>query len=60
MFAAHPSTVTAPDDLVQGAEDAVSAAFDPDRLAELTARGAALDLASAAAYLRREVDRILN
>jgi hypothetical protein len=48
------------DDLVCGAEDAVSAAFDPDRLAELKARGAAMDLPSAAAYLRREVDRILN
>ena len=59
MFAAHPSTVTAPDDLVQGAEDAVSAVFDPDRLVELTARGAAMDLATAAGYLRREVDRIL-
>ena len=60
MFPGHPSTALAPDDLVQGAEDAVSAAFDPDRLAELKARGAAMDLASAAGYLRREVDRILN
>jgi len=60
MFPVHPSTALAPDDLVQGAEDAVSAAFDPDRLAELKARGAAMDLASAAVYLRREVDRILT
>jgi predicted ATPase/class 3 adenylate cyclase len=60
LFAAHPSTAMAPDDLVQGAEDAVSAAFDPNKLAELKARGAAMDLASAAAYLRREVDRILT
>lgn len=42
------------------AEDAVAAAFGADRLTELTARGAALDLASAAVYLRREVDRILQ
>ena len=60
IFAAHPSTATAPDDLVQGAEDATSAAFDPEHLAELKARGAAMDLATAAAYLRREVDRILT
>jgi len=59
MFPGHPSTALAPDDLVQGAEDAVSGAFGPDRLAELKARGAAMDLASAAVYLRREVDRIL-
>ena len=59
MFPGHPSTALAPDDLVQGAEDAISAAFDPDQLAELKARGAAMDLASAAVYLRREGDRIL-
>jgi predicted ATPase/class 3 adenylate cyclase len=59
MSAVHPSTAHAPDDLVQDAEDAVAAALDPDRLAELEARGAAMDLATAAGYLRREVDRVL-
>jgi predicted ATPase/class 3 adenylate cyclase len=59
MHAVHPSTATAPDDLVQGAENTVAAAFDTDQLTELEARGAAMDLASAVSYLRGEVDRIL-
>jgi hypothetical protein len=59
MSAVHPSTALAPDDLVQGAEDVVVAAFDADQLAELQARGAAMDLVSAVDYLRSEVDRIL-
>jgi predicted ATPase/class 3 adenylate cyclase len=48
-----------PPDLIDSAEDAIAAAFDSDQLARLKARGAALDLPRAAAYLRREVDRIL-
>ncbi len=59
MFAGGPPSAIAPDDLVNSAEDAVAAAFDADRLAELEARGAAMDLASAVIYLRSEVDRIL-
>jgi hypothetical protein len=46
--------------LFNSAEDAVTAALEPDRLAELKTRGAAMDLASAVTYLRGEVDRILN
>ena len=49
-----------PTDLIDGAEDAIAAAFDSDQLARLKARGAALDLASAAVYLRGEVERILT
>jgi hypothetical protein len=48
------------DDLVGSAEDAIAAAFDADRLTELRARGAALDLPSALNYLRAEVDRVLG
>jgi tetratricopeptide (TPR) repeat protein len=59
MSAVHPSTAHAPDDLVQDAQDTVAAAFDTDQLTELEARGAAMDLETAAVYLRREVDRIL-
>jgi predicted ATPase/class 3 adenylate cyclase len=55
-----PMPSTLPVDLVASAEDAVTAALEPYRLAELKARGAALDLPSAVIYLRSEVDRILN
>jgi predicted ATPase/class 3 adenylate cyclase len=48
-----------PGDLARGVEDAIVAVFDTDRLAELRARGAALDVPSAVAYLRTEVDRVL-
>jgi hypothetical protein len=47
------------DHLARGVEDAIAAAFDPDRLAELKARGAALDVPGAVSYLSTEVDRIL-
>jgi non-specific serine/threonine protein kinase len=46
------------DDLVNAAQDAIAAAFDPDQLTRLKARGAELDLPSAVNYLRAEVDRI--
>ncbi len=46
-------------DQVRSAEDAIAAALDPDRLTQLKARGAAMDLASALVYLRGEVDRVL-
>jgi hypothetical protein len=48
-----------PADLVDSAEEAIVAAFDTEQLTQLKARGAALDLPSAVAYLRSEVDRIL-
>jgi predicted ATPase len=59
LFPVYPPNALAPDDLFNSAEDAVTAALEPDRLAELKARGAALDLPSAVVYLRGEVDRIL-
>jgi predicted ATPase/class 3 adenylate cyclase len=59
MFGGHLVALSVPDDLANSAEEAVAAAFDPDRLTALKARGAALDLPSAVAYLRSEVNRIL-
>ncbi len=59
MFAELPPIALATDYPVKSAEDAVSAALDADRLAELRAHGAALDMPSAVSYLRAEVDRIL-
>jgi hypothetical protein len=54
-----PVVPVVPGDLALGVEDAIVAVFDTDRLAELRARGAALDVPSAVAYLRTEVDRVL-
>jgi predicted ATPase len=59
IFGVHLLVWSLPEDQVHSAEDAIAAAFDTDRLAQLKARGAAMDLASAAVYLRTEVDRIL-
>jgi predicted ATPase/class 3 adenylate cyclase len=66
LFGVHvsawlPEDVSAwlPEDQVHTAEDAIAAAFDTDQLTQLKARGAAMDLPDAVAYLRSEVDRVL-
>jgi predicted ATPase/class 3 adenylate cyclase len=59
MFGENVGPLVTYDHLARGVEDAIAAAFDPDRLAELKARGAALDVPGAVSYLSTEVDRIL-
>jgi hypothetical protein len=53
MFGAHLVGSGVIDDLVDRAQEAIAAAFDPDRLAHLEAHGAALRLPSAVAATRR-------
>jgi predicted ATPase len=58
LFGGHVS-FGLPEDQVRSAEVAIAAGLDPNQLAQFKARGAAMDLADAMAYLRHEVDRVL-
>ncbi len=59
MWSIHQLVGVPSQDQVRSAEDAIAAALDPDQLTQLKARGAAMDLASALAYLSGEVNRVL-